>query len=89
MSEINATPVSSTSPLAEELLRGAGAIAVFVYGDFGERRKVYNLVEQQSLPVFRLGRTICARKSTLRAWVVEQEKAGCASFAEEQPTREG
>jgi hypothetical protein len=81
--------ISDAQDLSGELLEGAGALAVFLYGSFKERRKIYPLVKGQRLPIFRIGKKICARKSTLRAWVIEQEKAGCASFAEEQPSREG
>jgi len=81
MSEVSNMPVSNTSPLAEELLEGAGAIAIFLFGDFEARRKVYYLAEQQSLPVFRLGKRICARKSTLQGWISEQEHGGRAGYA--------
>jgi hypothetical protein len=33
-------------------------------------------VQNQKLPVFRIGQTICARPSTLRQWISEQEAAG-------------
>jgi hypothetical protein len=62
--------------LADDLLEGAAAIADFLFGDPKLRRRVYWLAEKQSLPVFRLGVTLCARPSTLRQWVAEQERAG-------------
>ncbi|PSH68546.1 DNA-binding protein [Phyllobacterium brassicacearum] len=31
--------------------------------------------EQGNLPTFRMGRTVCARKSTLMRWIEDQEKA--------------
>jgi hypothetical protein len=31
--------------------------------------------EQGNLPTFRIGRTVCARKSTLLQWIEEQEQA--------------
>ena len=44
-------------------------------------RQVYHLIEKASLPVFRLGRIVCARRSTLNAWLAEREaaalKSGC------------
>jgi len=60
-------------PLADDLLRGAGQIAKFVFGDPGQRRKIYHLAENSQLPVFRLGSVLCARKSVLLAWVAEQD----------------
>lgn len=60
-------------PLADDLLRGAGEIANFLYGDARERRKVYHLAEVSKLPVFKLGAVLCARRSTLLAWIAEQE----------------
>ena len=62
----------STS-LADDLLHGADQIAEFLYGDEKERRKVYHLVEKSCLPHFRLGATLCARKSTLLQWIAAQE----------------
>ena len=59
--------------LAEDFLEGGGAIAQFMFGDRSKRRKVYHLIQKGALPVFRLGATICARPSTLVAWVAEQE----------------
>ena len=60
--------------LADDLLRGADQIAEFLFGDRGERRKVYHLVEKSRLPVFRLGSVLCARKSTLTTWIEDQER---------------
>jgi hypothetical protein len=61
-------------PLHEDLLNGAGEIASFMYGDAQARRRVYYLAEKHCLPVFRLGATLCARRSTLRAWIAAQEE---------------
>lgn len=60
--------------LSDDLLRGADRIAEFMFGDAGERRKIYHLSEKSRLPVFRLGSVLCARKSTLRAWIEDQER---------------
>lgn len=60
-------------PLAEDILRGADKIAEFMFGDAGERRKIYHLAEKSRLPVFRLGSVLCARKSVLMAWIADQE----------------
>ena len=56
-----------------DLLRGAKEIALFMYGDREKRRKVYHLVATSNLPVFKLGSTICARKSVLLKWIRDQE----------------
>jgi hypothetical protein len=58
---------------AKDLLRGADEIATYLYGGPAQRRKVYHLVATSNLPVFKLGSMICARKSILLKWVVEQE----------------
>jgi len=59
--------------LSDDLLTGADAIAEFMFGDAARRRRVYYLVECGRLPVFRVGQTLFARKSTLLAWVARQE----------------
>jgi len=65
---------SDTSPeLADDILRGADAIAEFIFGDRGNRRKVYYLAECCRLPVFRLGSMLCARRSVLMRWIAGQE----------------
>jgi len=62
--------------LADDLLIGADEIAEFIYGDPNLRRKIYYLKKASRIPLFRLGTVLCARKSTLRAWITEQEKNG-------------
>ena len=59
---------------AGDMLRGAEAIAEFLYGDSEQRRKVYHLVATSHLPVFKLGSMICARRSVLLKWVEAQEE---------------
>ena len=63
--------------LADDLLRGADAIAVFVFGDAKERRKVYYYASEAKvrMPTFRMGNVICARKSKLIGWIEQQEAA--------------
>jgi hypothetical protein len=56
--------------LADDLLKGATAIATFTGLS---RRQIYHAVDSDRLPVFRIGAIILARKSTLFAWVREQE----------------
>jgi hypothetical protein len=66
--------MSSQSELRDDLLEGASEIAEFMFGDRTKRRKIYHLLDR--LPVFHLGNTICARKSSLLAFIKEQESAG-------------
>ena len=74
------TPAEEAAPpaqalLCDDLLRGADEIARFVFGDAKHRRKVYYLTgdAKNNLPYFKLGSVICARKSTLLAWIADQE----------------
>lgn len=61
--------------ISHDLLRGADAIATYLGFP---RRAVYHAVAKGHLPSFRVGETVCARKSTLVAWIAEQE-AGAAA----------
>lgn len=56
-----------------DLLYGVPAIAAFL--ELREKQ-VRNRIEQGAIPSFKLGRTVCARRTTLRAWIAEQEAAG-------------
>jgi hypothetical protein len=58
---------------AQDLLRGAEEIALFLFGDRKQRRRVYHLIATSNLPVFKLGSMICARKSVLLKWIADQE----------------
>ncbi len=62
--------------LGDDLLRGADAIAEFLFGDPWHRRKIYHLAQTSRIPVFRLGSTLCARRTRLVAWIEEQETKG-------------
>jgi hypothetical protein len=57
--------------LAEDILHGAKAIGVF--GGW-TRRQVYHFVSH-GLPVFRMGSILCARKSSILAWIELQERS--------------
>jgi hypothetical protein len=57
----------------DDVIYGAIGIANFLFGDSKKKRKVYYLVDKYELPVFRMGTGICARKSTLEAWMAAQE----------------
>ena len=59
--------------LADDLLRGAEAIALFMFGDCQKRRQVYHLAQTGQIPVFKLGSTLCARRSTLISWIEVRE----------------
>jgi hypothetical protein len=71
--ESSAVPQNTPNELADDILRGADAIAEFIFGERGSRRKVYYLAECSRLPVFRLGSVLCARKSVLLQWISGQE----------------
>lgn len=60
----------SNDNLAADILRGADAIAKHLGFP---RRAIYHLVSKGGLPHFRLGETVCARKTTLSSWIAEQE----------------
>jgi hypothetical protein len=67
--------LSVITPISDDLLHGAAAIAEFIFGSAAERRRVSHLATNGGLPCFRLGAVLCARKSTLLAWIAEREKA--------------
>jgi hypothetical protein len=72
---MNQQPITYSPPAenAEPMIRGAAAIAEFVFGDRRFRRRVYNLVETSKFPVVRIGATLCLRPSTYQKWVEGQE----------------
>lgn len=56
--------------LADDVLKGADEIATFI----GEgRRAVYHAIKKGTIPTYRIGENIRARKSTLLAWIASQE----------------
>ncbi len=65
---------SENDCFADDLLEGAEEIALFMFGSSDKRRRVYHLAARSHLPLFRLGEVICGRRSTLLAWIAEQEK---------------
>jgi len=70
------TPTSAgAATIGDDLLHGAEAIAVFVFGNVRHRRKVYYYASDAKvrMPVFRIGNVICARKSKLIEWIEAQE----------------
>jgi hypothetical protein len=68
----------SAPSIASDLIVGAAALARFIYGSDDERfqRRVYYLTTagcKRPLPHFRLGSQIAARRSTILAWIEQQE----------------
>ena len=57
----------------------ADAIAAFLFGDDGSRRKVYYLAECTKLPILRLGSVLCARKSVLLGFISSQERGALST----------
>jgi hypothetical protein len=70
---MNENLTAQSPELYEDVLYGAEAIAEFLFGHRKKRRKVYYLAEHTRLPVFRIGSTLCARRSTLLNWISGQE----------------
>ncbi len=75
------TPLSGANGsglrLSEDLMSGADAIAEFMFGDSSEtnKRRVYHAKDKLGAPMFKLGGTVCARRSTILAWIESQERA--------------
>jgi hypothetical protein len=61
--------------LAGDLLFGAECIASYLGM---ERRQVYHAAARDHLPIFRIGSTLCARKSTLSHWILAREQKSAA-----------
>lgn len=68
-------------PLADDLMTGAEAIAKFMFGDATDtnKRRVYHAADKLGLPTFRIGATLCARRSTILTWIAKQEQQGSAA----------
>lgn len=59
-------------PVDGDLCYGVRAVAAALGV---KHRQALRLVEEDRIPFWREGRTICARRSTLAAWVAEREAA--------------
>jgi hypothetical protein len=70
-----ATSETGSRKLSDDLLRGAAAIAEFMYGDPKERRKVYALHDKRAIPTFLLNNIIHARKSSIVSAIEAREGA--------------
>lgn len=65
----------NTPSIAADLIFGAQGIA----STLGlSRRQVYHAAAAGHIPVFRIGGTICARRTTLMKWFADKE-AACTS----------
>jgi hypothetical protein len=65
--------------LADDLLFGAAEIAAEVYGDPRKRSRVYH--NRDKWPIFYIGPMLCARRSSLRKHIAEQERQAVAAQA--------
>lgn len=74
--------MTTSAELADDLLIGAPAIAAHLYGDAAHYRRIYALKKSNRLPVFRMGRDLVARRSTLALWIRRQEERAAAGFDE-------
>jgi hypothetical protein len=61
-----------------DFLYGAPAIAAFLGMTEKQAR---HRIEAKQIPTFKVGGTICARRSSLNAWIAEQEAAALAAKA--------
>lgn len=61
--------------LADDLLDGAAEIAEFMFGSKKQRRRVYHLAATGQLPLARFGEKLIGRKSTLREFIADRERA--------------
>lgn len=68
-------PIKPSTAATESLdvLYGAEQIAQFMFGSVALRRKVYHLHYEHGLPAFKLGASLCARKTKILQWITDQE----------------
>jgi len=62
-----------TTSLADDLLVGAEAISIHMFGNEDKARHIYHLNEKNYIPSFKMGNLVCLRKSTLEKWMRMQE----------------
>jgi hypothetical protein len=72
------TALNDNDPeFSRDLLRGAAEIAEFLYGSRDQklRRRLYHLITSSNLRsmFFKMGSMWCARRSTLKRWIAEQD----------------
>lgn len=62
--------------IAADILKGADEIADYLGEDV---RAIFYAIKKGRIPHFRVGQNIRARKSTLTAWIAQQESAAEAA----------
>ncbi|MEH2576698.1 hypothetical protein V1278_000240 [Bradyrhizobium sp. AZCC 1577] len=72
-SRADVTGMSASQPDKLDLLVGAEAIAMFMFGDPDATRRIYHAWEAHGLPAFKVGQALWARKGALVAWVDAKE----------------
>jgi hypothetical protein len=65
----------------DPVIVGAENIATVIYGEIegqreGNIRRIYHAISKKELPTFKLGGRVHARRSTIFAWIENQERAG-------------
>lgn len=62
--------------LGDDLLYGAKAIADYMFGDDSKKiqRRVYNYCANKQIPFFKMGSTVCAKKSRIDEWIEKQSQ---------------
>lgn len=71
------TPTHANDNIADDVLKGAEAIAAFIGED---TRAIFYMIANGKIPHYRVGQNIRGRKSVLLAWIAEQE-AGARAVA--------
>jgi hypothetical protein len=69
-----------------ELLRGARAIAKFLFRNEGRHREIYPLAETGELPIFTLNGRLTARTSSLARAIIDQERRVIEAKAQSRRT---
>lgn len=73
MPKNKSTGMSTSQSDKLDLLVGAEAIAMFMFGDPDATRRIYHAWEAHGLPAFKVGQALWARKGALVAWVDAKE----------------
>jgi hypothetical protein len=73
MDQLTGRNEASPIEVDDRIIRGADAIAEYIFGDRRHRRKVYYLAECSKLPIWRLGSTLCLRPATYEKFIKDQE----------------
>jgi hypothetical protein len=62
--------------LSDDIVRGAMNIAELLFGERSKRarRAVYHLATSSQMPFFKMGSTLCIRRSKLEEYIAEQER---------------